>query len=118
MTKELLPTVHIPVLYEETLAALNLAPGKVIVDGTLGGGGHTLAIARAVSPTGLAIGIDRDPKALDRVDARLKSYLESMLTKCSIGRFRLLEDLMTYSTFLIADIPQYRSMIFTSAISL
>lgn len=87
MTKELLPTVHIPVLYEETLAALNLAPGKVIVDGTLGGGGHTLAIARAVSPTGLAIGIDRDPKALDRVDARFAALNENLPFKSFFANY-------------------------------
>jgi len=87
MTKELLPTVHIPVLYEETLAALNLAPGKVIVDGTLGGGGHTLAIARAVSPTGLAIGIDRDPAALDRVDARFAALNENLPFKSFFANY-------------------------------
>ena len=87
MTKKILPTVHIPVLYEETLEALNLAPGKVIVDGTLGGGGHTLAIARAVAPTGLAIGIDRDPDALDRVDARFAELGETLPFKSYFANY-------------------------------
>lgn len=76
MVKETTPTVHVPVLYRETLDALNLSPGKIIVDGTLGGGGHSIAIARAVAPTGLVIGIDRDPAALDRVDARMAELNE------------------------------------------
>jgi len=38
---------HIPVLLKETVAALNLQPGKIIVDGTLGGGGHSIEILRS-----------------------------------------------------------------------
>lgn len=87
MSKELLPTIHIPVLYEEVLKALNLESGKVIVDGTLGGGGHSLAIARAVAPTGLAIGIDRDPYALDRVDARFAELGEELPFKSYFANY-------------------------------
>lgn len=76
MAEGLPATVHVPVLFDETLDALSLAPGKVILDGTLGGGGHSLAIARAVGETGLVIGLDRDPDALDRFDARLASLDE------------------------------------------
>ncbi|MBR4975834.1 MAG: 16S rRNA (cytosine(1402)-N(4))-methyltransferase, partial [Thermoguttaceae bacterium] len=61
MNDEAQKTVHIPVLFDECLDALNLAPGKIIVDGTLGGGGHSIAIARRVAPNGLTISTDRDP---------------------------------------------------------
>lgn len=71
MENEAETTVHIPVLFDECLDALNLAPGKIIVDGTLGGGGHSIAIARRVAPNGLTISTDRDPAALDRVDRRI-----------------------------------------------
>jgi len=37
----------------------------VLVDGTLGGGGHTRALAAGVGPSGLVIGIDRDPAAIE-----------------------------------------------------
>ena len=87
MSKELLPTVHVPVLYEEVLNALNLGPGKVILDGTLGGGGHALAIARAVAPTGVVIGIDRDPNALDRVDARFAKLDEDLPFKSYFANY-------------------------------
>ena len=40
---------HKPVLLNETIDALNLAPGKVIVDCTLGGGGHSEAILEKIS---------------------------------------------------------------------
>ena len=73
MNDEAQKTVHIPVLFDECLDALNLAPGKIIVDGTLGGGGHSIAIARRVAPNGLTISTDRDPAALDRVDRRVEA---------------------------------------------
>ncbi|MFN6108997.1 MAG: 16S rRNA (cytosine(1402)-N(4))-methyltransferase, partial [Planctomycetota bacterium] len=41
-------TVHIPVLAAEIMQALDLHPGQVAVDGTLGGGGHTRLFAEAV----------------------------------------------------------------------
>lgn len=54
---------HVPVLAAEVLAALEPAPGKVFVDGTLGGAGHTrLLLAAGAS----VYGIDQDPFALDR----------------------------------------------------
>ena len=87
MVKETTPTVHVPVLYRETFDALNLSPGKIIVDGTLGGGGHSIAIARAVAPTGLVIGIDRDPAALDRVDARMAELNEPLPFKSYFANY-------------------------------
>ena len=65
------PTCHIPVLFDEVLEWLAPAPGKIFVDGTLGGGGHTAALASAVGPTGLIIAADLDPDALARCEVRL-----------------------------------------------
>jgi 16S rRNA (cytosine1402-N4)-methyltransferase len=65
------PTCHIPVLFREVLEWLAPAPGKTFVDGTLGGGGHTEALAKAVGPTGLVIAADLDPAALARCEIRL-----------------------------------------------
>jgi 16S rRNA (cytosine1402-N4)-methyltransferase len=65
------PTCHIPVLFDEVLEWLAPAPGKIFVDGTLGGGGHTAALASAVGPTGLVIATDLDPDALARCEVRL-----------------------------------------------
>jgi 16S rRNA (cytosine1402-N4)-methyltransferase len=55
---------HTPVLLEEVLEALNLAPGKRIVDATLGGGGHAQEIAKKIIPGGTLIGLDQDQDAL------------------------------------------------------
>ncbi|WP_224245327.1 16S rRNA (cytosine(1402)-N(4))-methyltransferase RsmH [Hyalangium gracile] len=59
---------HQTVLLEETVELLHPGAGKVIVDGTLGGGGHTEALlARGAT----VIGVDRDPVALEAATARL-----------------------------------------------
>lgn len=59
-------TCHIPVLLDEVLAWLDLAPGMLVVDGTFGGGGHTQRIAQAVGPRGRVLALDRDPAAIER----------------------------------------------------
>lgn len=59
-------TVHIPVLADEIIEWLDPQPGKVIVDGTLGGGGHSRLLAERLARQGQIIGIDRDPQAVER----------------------------------------------------
>src|SRR5918998_4494422 len=54
---------HVPVLADELLAALDPRPGQVVVDCTLGAGGHARMVAERLGPTGELIGIDRDPLA-------------------------------------------------------
>ncbi len=51
---------------KEILELLGLRPGSVIVDGTFGGGGHSLMFAECVGPTGKVIGLDRDPLAVEK----------------------------------------------------
>lgn len=65
------PSVHVPVLLNEVIHWLDPRPGKVLVDGTLGGGGHTRALAERVAPRGLVIAMDRDRSALDRAQPGL-----------------------------------------------
>lgn len=55
---------HESVLLEEALAWLNPGPGKVLVDGTLGLGGHARRWLEASAPDGQVVGFDRDPEAL------------------------------------------------------
>jgi 16S rRNA (cytosine1402-N4)-methyltransferase len=59
------------VLAEEIIGWLEPTPGQIIVDGTLGGGGHTRRLAAAVGPKGLVVAVDRDSQAVDRADAEL-----------------------------------------------
>ncbi len=57
-------SVHVPVLLDQVVAWLAPRAGQTLVDGTLGGGGHTRALAAAVGERGLVIGLDRDPEAI------------------------------------------------------
>ena len=63
-------SLHIPVLLEESLEYLNLRPGAVVVDATLGLGGHSAEIARRLGPTGRLIAFDRDEEAMHLAKAR------------------------------------------------
>jgi 16S rRNA (cytosine1402-N4)-methyltransferase len=62
---------HVPVLLEEALNFLNVRPGSVIVDATLGLGGHSIEIARRLGGKGRLICFDRDPEAMATAKARL-----------------------------------------------
>ncbi|MCC8097291.1 MAG: 16S rRNA (cytosine(1402)-N(4))-methyltransferase RsmH [Eubacterium sp.] len=62
---------HISVLRNESIEGLNIKPGGLYVDGTLGGGGHSLEILKA---GGRLIGIDRDSEAIKAAGERLKGY--------------------------------------------
>ena len=64
---------HVSVLLTETIDSLNIKPDGIYVDGTLGGGGHSLEIAKRLT-TGKLIGIDRDDDALKAAAERLKEY--------------------------------------------
>lgn len=59
-------------LPDEVQQALQPHPGGVYLDGTLGGGGHALALALAAQPDGRLLGIDADPAALAAARARLE----------------------------------------------
>ena len=66
---------HVSVLLDECLEGLALRPDGIYVDGTLGLGGHSFAIAARLS-TGRLIGIDRDRTAIERAGERLRPFGE------------------------------------------
>ena len=61
------PSCHISVMPQEVLHWLEPTSGNTLVDGTLGGGGHTLALAKQVMPGGEVIAVDLDAEAIARV---------------------------------------------------
>ncbi len=63
---------HVPILLPQVLAALAPQPGEVVLDCTLGYGGHAEALARAVAPEGRVVGIDLDPAEQALTLARLQ----------------------------------------------
>ena len=89
--------LHIPVMLDEVVQWLALQDGHCIVDGTLGGGGHTSAIAEAVGQNGLVLAMDRDPVAIAAAEERLAgmpvklvqasySELREVLTQIEVDR--------------------------------
>lgn len=75
--------IHIPVLRDEVVAALNPQAGAVIVDGTFGAGGYTRALL--ASAAGRVVAIDRDPRAI-AIGRKLEGEAAGRLTVIE-GRF-------------------------------
>ena len=65
---------HTSVLLNETIDNLNIKPNGIYVDGTLGGGGHALEVAKRLEKGGRLIGIDQDEDAILAATERLKDY--------------------------------------------
>lgn len=80
---------HKPVLFRETIEALNIRPGGVYIDGTMGGGGHSEAILQRLD-TGRLLSIDQDPDALRAGRERLKQYPCSTIVQ---GNFCRMDEL-------------------------
>ena len=80
-------------LLEETVDALSLRPGMTVVDGTLGGGGHSEAILQKIMPGGRLIGIDKDTYALGKAAERLQAYANG--TTFVHNDFRNIKDILS-----------------------
>jgi 16S rRNA (cytosine1402-N4)-methyltransferase len=65
---------HVPVLPEQVLHFLAPTPGQVIVDATVGAGGHARLIAEQLAPDGRLIGLDQDPAMLEVARGRLAGF--------------------------------------------
>ena len=64
--------MHVPIMVHEVLEALALKPGNIVVDGTLGYGGHAREILKGIAPNGRLLALDVDPIELPRTEARLR----------------------------------------------
>jgi 16S rRNA (cytosine1402-N4)-methyltransferase len=73
--------VHQPVLAEQAVKLLACSSGSVVVDATVGGGGHTELILRRIGPTGRLIGMDWDEYAVARAGRRLRGYPNCTLVR-------------------------------------
>jgi 16S rRNA (cytosine1402-N4)-methyltransferase len=71
--------IHRPVLLQEVINALQLAPNDNIIDGTLGEGGHAAHILSLIAPHGILLGIDRDSGQIERANTYLAAYQERVL---------------------------------------
>jgi 16S rRNA (cytosine1402-N4)-methyltransferase len=62
---------HVPIMVEECLHALQLSPGQIGIDCTLGFGGHATRILEHITPGGKLLGLDQDPIELPRTAQRI-----------------------------------------------
>ena len=86
-----MPTYHESIMKNEVLHYLNIHMEGVIVDGTLGDGGHTEFILKNTGPKIRVLGIDRDLSAIDRAKERLRPFKHR--TKLVHGSLENLRDL-------------------------
>ncbi len=80
---------HLPVLLHESLEALDIQKGDIVLDATLGGAGHAKELLSRLGPKGTLVGIDADPAAI----ARAKEKLAGAKAKVILveGNFKNLE---------------------------
>lgn len=86
--------VHITVLLQTTISLLDIHPGDIVLDGTLGAAGHSLEVLRQTSGNIQLIGIDMDQKALDRSLERIRLAEFEKQTLLLKGNFAEVEQLL------------------------
>ena len=74
---------HYTVMLNEAVDALECQDGKIYVDCTLGGGGHSELILKRISPSGKLISFDIDDEAIAHSKERLKDYSNLTIVKSS-----------------------------------
>jgi 16S rRNA (cytosine1402-N4)-methyltransferase len=95
--------VHTPILADTVLDLLDANPGKLFIDATVDGGGHTQALLARTAPEGKILGIDRDSELLELTRRRLcDSVARGRLTLVH-GDFRNLEDIAGLHGFAEVD---------------
>lgn len=75
---------HKPVLFQETIESLAIRPDGLYIDGTAGGGGHSGAIAQALT-TGRLLAIDQDPDAIAVLKERLGRFPCVTIAQCNFA---------------------------------
>lgn len=70
---------HVPVLLNEVIEVLQLAPGMRVIDGTLGDAGHAEKILEKISPDGKLLGIDADVEAVLRAKQYLYNFADQVI---------------------------------------
>jgi 16S rRNA (cytosine1402-N4)-methyltransferase len=79
---------HVPVLLAESMEALAVKPDGTYLDATVGGGGHFYEMVSRLDNRGTAIGIDKDPDAIEWCRARAgRGAATVILEQCAFSRF-------------------------------
>ncbi len=84
--------IHKPVLLQEVILGLQIKPGEVLVDGTVGGGGHSEEVLRRFGKSVKIFAIDADSEAIIRAKKRLEKF-DGDVTYL-LGNFRNMDELL------------------------
>ncbi|MDO4805848.1 MAG: 16S rRNA (cytosine(1402)-N(4))-methyltransferase RsmH [Coriobacteriales bacterium] len=103
---------HVPVMLDEVLSHLNPQPGEVVCDCTLGGAGHSVAMAQRIAPDGLLLGVDQDQMALDAAKERLRREAPQANVRLLKGNFMSLDELLVE-----AEVPGVDCFLFDLGVS-
>ncbi|MEK7657793.1 MAG: 16S rRNA (cytosine(1402)-N(4))-methyltransferase RsmH [Patescibacteria group bacterium] len=74
--------MHKPVLLKEVIEILNPKPGEFFIDGTVGGGGHSLEILKKIGKGGIFLGMDWDEKIIEQTKSKLDAVCQMSDVKC------------------------------------
>ena len=85
---------HIPVLLNEAMDILNIKPGNVYVDGTIGGGGFSEEILRRLHKGGFLIGIDRDAEAVKNAQSEFEGKFDNKNFKLFHSNFSKIDEIV------------------------
>jgi 16S rRNA (cytosine1402-N4)-methyltransferase len=103
---------HVPVMLDEVLAALDPQAGETVCDCTLGGAGHSVALAKRIQPEGLSLGIDQDDMALASAAERFERELPGARHRFLKGNFGDMDELL-----LEAEVPGVDCFLFDLGVS-
>ena len=105
---------HIPVLLAECLEHLEIQPQHTFVDATLGGAGHSLAVAKQLGAQGTLIGIDQDEAAQAAASKRLNELPDGQRPNIELlhGNFGDMDELL-----LSCEIPGVDAFLFDLGVS-
>lgn len=103
---------HEPVMLQEVLEALQVGRDSVVCDCTLGGAGHSLAMAARMGEEGLLIGIDQDDMALNAAGERLDTSFPALPHRLLKGNFGDLDELLC-----AAEVPGVDAFLFDLGVS-
>ncbi len=99
-------------MLNESRQALDMHPGETFCDCTLGGAGHSLALAEDIAPGGLLIGIDQDDASLTAARTRISQTQLQIHSEILKGNFRNLDELL-----LEARVPGIDGILFDLGVS-
>ncbi len=106
LTFDFLLTVHVPVLFDEVMEALQPRRGGRYLDCTLGGGGHTEGILNASAPDGQVLATDADAEAIARVLAKLgATHLDETVSQDKAVMRRTFDERLTLRQCWLDETP-------------